>query len=129
MASNSDRLVTTHTNSATDSKGVFLGLEGNQYIFIVAGVFLTIVLLGEYFGDKYVEMSLVEKCIRCFWPTALTAGYILCFVHNRKPHFQEDMLGWVLYGPSFNTTTRRNHRFVHPLKVEPTPVRRGRGSR
>jgi hypothetical protein len=93
----------TDTNSANDAKGRALGLEGNDFIYIVAGFVLG---LGLFLGLAFV--------LKVWMPLAagvsllvvvLPAAWVLLFRHNKPDGYAEDWFdqrftggGWTACG-------------------------------
>lgn len=105
-----DGLRITDTNSANDSRGRAFGLEGNDFIWVLAGL---VVALG-----LYLLLAVLFHC-----PKLLALGLVLPFAlgplawmvllrHNRPDGFAEDWFaqkfdgaGWSL--PPVSATPRR----------------------
>lgn len=78
----------TDTNSANDSKGRALGLEGNDFIYVVAGFVIGLALfLGLAFVLKlWMPLAAGIGLIVLVAP----AAWVLFFRHNRPEGYAED---------------------------------------
>jgi hypothetical protein len=78
----------TDTNSANDSKGRALGLEGNDFVYILAGFVLGLALfLGLAFVLKlWMPLAAGIGLLVLVAP----AAWILLFRHNRPEGYAED---------------------------------------
>lgn len=105
----------TSTNSATDSKGVAFGLEGNLFIPVVASIMASIFLLAAVLSaDGTAKWPLLVRYGFSFIPFFLTLAYILVFRFNRPPRFDKDTFeGWIV-GADFNVRPRVPPH--HPLR-------------
>lgn len=104
----------TPTNSATDSKGVAFGLEGNLFIPVVVSVMLSIVMLAAILSNPAArEWPVWGRYMASFSPVFVTIAYILYFKHRRPPRFDRDCFDQWLGGPSF--LHRRTAKKTHPI--------------
>lgn len=93
----------TDTNSANDAKGHALGLEGNDFIYIVAGFVLG---LGLFLGLAFVlKVWMPFAVVMSLLVLLLPAAWVLCFRHNRPDGYAEDWFdqqftggGWTVCG-------------------------------
>lgn len=78
----------TDTNSANDAKGRALGLEGNDFIYIVAGFVLGLALFfGLAFALKvWMPFAAGVSLLVLLAPTA----WVLLFRHNKPDGYAED---------------------------------------
>ena len=78
----------TDTNSSNDSKGHALGLEGNDFVYVVIGIVAAIgvfLLLYAVFAAALLTATLISS-IFVIVPTT----WVLMFKHNRPEGFAED---------------------------------------
>lgn len=104
----------TDTNSANDTKGRALGLEGNDFIYVVAGF---VGGLALFLGLAFV--------LRVWLPFALGMGllvllapsaWVLCFRHNKPEGYAEDWFdqqftggGWTACGSGQPRPEKESH--------------------
>ena len=100
----------TDTNSANDTRGRALGLEGNDFIYVVAAF---VVALGVY--------VVATAVLRASWLAALIlagpwfvvpAAWVLLLRHNKPAGYAEDWFDHVVNreGWSFSSGTQRPSR-------------------
>lgn len=104
------------TNSATDSKGKAFKLDGNLALPIVIAamgsvILLALVLALGLFKDYPVEI----RGLGSFSPFFLVMFYVIFFLQNKPPHYQQDVFDKQLYGPHFNWKPKPKKALVHPL--------------
>jgi len=104
----------TPTNSATDSKGVGFGMEGNLFAPILFSVFFSILMLIVMFQSGIGrEWAVWERYVFAFLPTIFTAAYVLMFFHKRPPRYHKDFWDARIFGGDFR---------VHNVAERPHPV-------
>lgn len=94
----------TDTNSANDSKGRALGLEGNDFIYLVVGF---AVGLGLFLGLAFVLkvwMPFAAGVSLCI--LLAPAAWVLLFRHNKPDGYAEDWFDQRFTGGSWTTCGR-----------------------
>lgn len=97
-------LRTTDTNSANDTKGRALGLEGNDFIYVVAGFVLGLALfLGLSFVLKvWMPFAASLSLLVLLAP----AGWVLLFRHNKPDGYAEDYFDQLITGEGWSFAPR-----------------------
>lgn len=79
----------TPTNSSDDSKGHSLGLEGDQFLYIIAGVIVGIILLLVCMNSGISPgLSLLIAAT----PIPLCIGFLFIFKIGKPPRYTADLL-------------------------------------
>jgi hypothetical protein len=103
----------TSTNSVNDSRGRAFGLEGNDFIYILAAF---IAALGMYIVLSYVMRFALVVALAFALPVLLVpTAWVLFLRHNKPDGYAEDFFddlvngeGWSLVARSQPVTPRRD---------------------
>lgn len=87
MASSEQRR--NSTNSANDSKGHSLGLEGDQFMFVIAALVVGVVLM---LACQKAGMSPGAALMVAVIPVPLVVIYLVVFKINKPPRYQGDLI-------------------------------------
>ena len=94
----------TDTNSVNDSKGRALGLEGNDFVYIVGGfvgALACYLLLNVLFGAATFPSLLLSLPI-----LALPTAWVLLFRHNKPDGYAEDFFDQLITGEGWSFAPR-----------------------
>jgi len=94
----------TDTNSVNDSKGRALGLEGNDFVYIVGGfvgALACYLLLNVLFGAAVFPSLLLSLPI-----LALPTAWLLLFRHNKPDGYAEDFFDQLITGEGWSFAPR-----------------------
>ena len=106
----------TDTNSVNDSKGRALGLEGNDFLYLIGGfvaAFACYLLLDVMLGAATLPSILLALPLLAF-PTA----WVLFFRHNKPDGYAEDFFDQLVTGEGWSFAARNQP--VHPGHSGPT---------
>ena len=79
----------TSTNAADDSKGHSLGLEGDQFLYIIAGLVAGIVLLLLCMNSG---ISPGLSLLIAIMPMPLCVGFLIIFKIGKPPRYARDLI-------------------------------------
>ena len=79
----------TSTNSADDSKGHSLGLEGDQFLYIIAGLVGGVILLLICMNSG---MSPGLSLLIAAMPIPLCVGFLVVFKIGKPPRYSGDLI-------------------------------------
>lgn len=94
----------TDTNSVNDSKGRALGLEGNDFVYIVGGfvgALACYLLLNVLFGAAAFPSLLLSLPI-----LVLPTAWVLLFRHNKPDGYAEDFFDQLITGEGWSFASR-----------------------
>jgi len=91
------QLIVTTTYSVKESKGNALGLEGNQALYVVAGVFVSFLLMFYGMVEKWSTAGVAAAVVI---PPLLSIIYVLIFLRNKPPGYQKSLLHRLILGSS-----------------------------
>lgn len=106
----------TDTNSVNDSKGRALGLEGNDFLYVIVGfvaAFACYLLLDVMLGAATLPSILLSLPLLVF-PTA----WVLLFRHNKPDGYAEDFFDQLVTGEGWSFAARNQP--AHPGRIGPT---------
>lgn len=84
-----DPLLRVSSNSATDSRGIAFGLQGNLYFpVVIAGLVSIGIFTALLLNTPYpIPKALVVAAI----PFAATLLFVLLLINGKKPHYASDL--------------------------------------
>jgi hypothetical protein len=88
-------LIVTATYSVKESKGSALGLEGNQALYIVGGVFISFLCM---FYGMIADWSVSTLTVTIIMPPVVSYIYVLIFFKNKSPGYQKALLHGLILG-------------------------------
>jgi hypothetical protein len=100
----------TDTNSVNDSKGRALGLEGNDFLYVIGGfvgAFACYLLLDMMLGAATLPSILLSLPI-----LVLPTAWVLLFRHNKPDGYAEDFFDQLVTGEGWSFVARNQP--VHP---------------
>ena len=90
-----DEKIITTTYSVKESKGSALGLEGNQALYVVGGIFVSFLLA---FYGMIVGWSIKSLLAAIIIPPVFSYIYVLIFFKGKPPGYQKALLHGLLLG-------------------------------
>lgn len=105
----------TDTNSVNDSKGRALGLEGNDFLYIIGGfvaAFACYLLLDVLLGAATLASILLALPI-----LVLPTAWVLLFRHNKPDGYAEDFFDQLVTGEGWSFAARNQP--AHPGRSSP----------
>lgn len=78
----------TPTNSGDDSKGHSLGLEGDQFFYVIAGLIAGIILLLVCMNSG---ISPGLSLVIAFFPLPICIGFLVIFKIGKPPRYTADL--------------------------------------
>jgi hypothetical protein len=113
----------TPTNSATDSKGVGFGLEGNLFAPILLSIFVCVGILFFFFQTGTgADWPVGVRYGIAFSPTVLTALYVIIFFNRRPPRFHHDFWDGLILGGDFYVNHKPSR--PHPVVLTKAAIRK-----
>lgn len=106
----------TDTNSVNDSKGRALGLEGNDFLYVIGGfvaAFACYLLLDVLLGAATLPSILLALPI-----LVLPTAWVLLFRHNKPDGYAEDFFDQLVTGEGWSFAARNQP--AHPGRTGPT---------
>ena len=105
----------TDTNSVNDSKGRALGLEGNDFLYVIGGfvgAFASYLLLDVLLGAATLPAILLSLPI-----LVLPSAWVLLFRHNKPDGYAEDFFDQLVTGEGWSFIARNQP--THPGRSGP----------
>lgn len=102
------------TGSGSSAKGMAFGLEGDLFMYLIAGGVLSLILL--VFLIK-LKLSLAITIPISIIPLVLAIIYLVIFRINKPPGYQHDLIDQALNGDSLLMVRPTNQ--PHPLNYTP----------
>ena len=88
-------LIRTKTSSFKDSNGVAMGFEGDQFLYLIGGFLVSIVVLMLCLIS---QMHVFKSAIISILPTVFMWLYLKIFLAGKPPHYQADLFQDLLHG-------------------------------
>jgi hypothetical protein len=104
------------TDAGAEGHRKVFGVTGNNYLFLVFGALLTLLLLHLAMNTgMFAGWSMLTRLVVALLPAAASLLYVYGFLEGREPYYQEDVIeGWV-NGADMNVVPRRAWT-RHPLR-------------
>lgn len=94
----------TDTNSANDSRGRAFGLEGNDFIYVLAAFVVTLAL---YLVFAFMFQAGIIAALAFSLPVFLgVSAWVLLFRHNRPDGYAEDWFDDLVNGEGWSLAIR-----------------------
>jgi hypothetical protein len=107
-------ILITPTHSVEESHGAALWLKGNQSMYLIAGVFFSVIIAVV---GNFLHWSSIDVLIAFPVPIIISIIYLLIFHIGKPPGYQEDALCLFIEGANEDfTSADKLHKYIQ-LKV------------
>lgn len=99
-----DELIRIPSNDTSDAKGVAGMLEGDLFIYVVAGALLSLAFV--YLFVFAFGLDMIVGGFLATSPLSATLIYVFMFRNGKPPHYQDDMIEGMLGRKSYELKSK-----------------------